>query len=758
MNFVLVVCILVCIGRNRPEQRTELAALFQQEIEVTLQGTIYKIVEKEKTTAVYLKNIKIQSILGKNVEAKAYPVKKILSYISQASHFRVGNQIIITGNLQKFQKPSNTGQFNEYEYYRSNGIAYKMYGTQAELCDADYHPVFLILNKVRDKLQNTYYKILSSKEASILSAMLLGEKSMLDEEIKTLYQKNGIAHILVISGLHISILGAFCYAILKRICILPSIAAVLSIVVLFLYGSMTGMGVSTKRAILMLSLAFLAKVIGRTYDMTSAMAFSAVFILLQNPLQLQSSSFLLSFGAVGAIAYLFPVLENLFKKEEIEQELEKKTSLLSIQILSKSVNSLTKHQNLFLKKIGHPLKQSVLLSASISIVTLPMLLYFFYEFSLYSIFLNFLIIPFLSLLFILSILAGVAGCISIKLGIFFAGGVHYILCFYEKSCLFFQRLPYAIVIIGKPSLLQLAVYYSILIFVVLFSKKWGKKVLLFLLLGIFLLFYHPPTRELQVTFLDVGQGDSIFMESESGITYLLDGGSSDVSHVGKYRIEPYLKAKGKANIDYAMITHTDSDHISGIWELLSQEKEAGNIRIKHLVLPDIERRDNVYRELVERAKEKQVEIIYLKQGDKIQDGKLEITCLHPDRGFQGNTTNAYSLVLSLSYGAFDMLLTGDLEGTGEQAVQRSKQLLDYEVLKVAHHGSKNATSTNLLKIIKPEVAIISCGRGNRYGHPHKELLERLKAIECKSYTTIESGAIQIKTDGTHIYIEEYLKR
>jgi competence protein ComEC len=244
------------------------------------------------------------------------------------------------------------------------------------------------------------------------------------------------------------------------------------------------------------------------------------------------------------------------------------------------------------------------------------------------------------------------------------------------------------------------------------------------------------------------------METKKGTTFLIDGGSIDVSSVGTYRIQPFLLSKGVDKIDYAIVTHEDKDHISGLIEICKE----GKVKIRNLVLPKIDKSRNAIDIIGEAlAIEKNINIMYIKAGDYIREGRLNITCLHPREGYNYSTTNDYSTVLSVTYGEFDMLLTGDVELDGERAIINSllndkyvdENLVNsgYEVLKVAHHGSKNSTSEEFISIIKPDLSLISCGKNNRYGHPHEELLDRLDEAGSQVIITYESGAITIRTDG-----------
>lgn len=255
------------------------------------------------------------------------------------------------------------------------------------------------------------------------------------------------------------------------------------------------------------------------------------------------------------------------------------------------------------------------------------------------------------------------------------------------------------------------------------------------------------------------------MESSEGTSFLIDGGSADVSKVGTYRIAPFLKSQGIRKLDYVIITHTDQDHINGLTELLSEEL----FPVRCLVLPKLRIKDEAYLNLELLAAKKGIPVRYIKAGDYIVEGSLKISCLHPSLDDISITSNAGSTVLSVTFGEFDMLLTGDLEGEGEKLlIQRLKDksfykewgvnpAIDYDVLKVAHHGSKYSTSEELLNLICPEYSLISCGENNLYGHPHEELLDRLKGTESNIKITYEYGAIALKTDGKKLYVKGYLE-
>ena len=260
-----------------------------------------------------------------------------------------------------------------------------------------------------------------------------------------------------------------------------------------------------------------------------------------------------------------------------------------------------------------------------------------------------------------------------------------------------------------------------------------------------------PTDGLAITVLDVGQGDCIHIRNDSGKHYLIDGGSTSKREVENYQITPYLKSQGAERLAAVFVTHADADHCNGILQLLA-EANYGGVKIDYLILPDIgadSRKEN-YLELQKTAEEQGIPIKYMSRGEYITDGSLRITCLHPLKGYAAEDVNGASLVLQLVYGKFRGLFAGDVEGEGETVLEeyiRKRDDRDVTYLKVAHHGSRNSTKEELLQIIKPEMAVISCASGNAYGHPHKEALERLRACGCKVYVTKDSGAVTVWTDG-----------
>ena len=255
--------------------------------------------------------------------------------------------------------------------------------------------------------------------------------------------------------------------------------------------------------------------------------------------------------------------------------------------------------------------------------------------------------------------------------------------------------------------------------------------------------------------LDVGQGDGLFLRTEGGTACLIDGGSSDIKQVGRYRILPFLKERGVGRLDYVLVTHTDGDHISGIRELLEQAGEPGGIRVETLLLSEQSAAEEAGLQLIELAAQAGTSVRQIEAGMVLADGSASISCIHPGRGSFYADKNAGSLVLRLTYGDFSILLTGDLEETGEREILDAGEELTCDVLKAGHHGSRFSTTEEWMEKAAPKLTLISCGKNNSYGHPHEETIARIREAGSGVLMTPEQGAVTIYSNGRDFWAEGF---
>ena len=705
--------------------------------------------------------------------ADADPVKtegKILCYLNDITlEPKMGSVVRITGRLKAFERATNPGQFSAAEFYQIMKIDFRLYNAEIlaqSVTASRYQETLYQLKKFFGRTLDFYF---SEPNAGTLRAMLLGERGQTDAEIKALFQRNGIVHILTISGLHISIIGMGSYQLLRRIAVPIYCAAPLSIGLMISYGIMANMSASSFRAIVMFGLKMAAGLLKRTYDLLTALAVAAILLLIEQPLYLYHSGFLFSFLAVLAIGLFIPMMK--YQNREIKPADKKQCLFKKLRppvylavFIKRAKRRYPKLRRFFpLMK----LKDAFLTCFLISVCTLPVYFIYYYEFPLYSIFLNIIIIPPMTFVMITGIITMTVGILLVPFGKITAFISSGILDFYEWLCRMVDQLPYNNLILGRPEWWQVAAYCLILLLIVVVHKKI-KPVYRYLILvfALMVMFIRTPTG-LTITFLDVGQGEAIFIATPNRRYYLIDGGSSNVASLGEYRILPFLKSQGVSRLDGWVITHPHADHYSAFPEFVAK-MDKGGVGVDNLILPDInnEYKDDEYKLLENIARAAEINIGYLSQGQSFAADKKEdiyFHCLSPLAGriWQLSEANAYSTVLQLKYGAFSLLLTGDMEGAGEEDVKNylvEQNIADgVTILSVAHHGSRNSTDEEFLKLTMPGYAVISAGRDNSYGHPHRELLGRLADSGTTVYITYLSGAVTVKTDGVRMQVDAFLE-
>ena len=712
--FLMVQAIILIATSGISSTEIPASSIFYDENEksVLISGQVYKKTSLSKVQVLYLKN---NSVSDSN----------IMVYDDNFIEVAIGQTVALQGTTRSFDMARNPGSFDQRFYYAKQDIYGSVWCEKVVAISGKENWCMENLYRFKRHWKNLIYEAIGEENGAILSAMLLGEKGDMEPEMKELYQKNGIGHILAISGLHISFIGLGIYKIIRRTGLGYIPAGALAILALSLYALMIGFSVSVIRAYIMLLFRIGADMSGRVYDMLTALMVAATITVGIKPLYLIDAGFLLSYGAIVGILFILPMLEKIFP--------------CRCRVLS-----------------------GVWASVAINVILFPIMLWFYYEIPTYSLVLNFIIIPLTSLLLGIGMLGGLIGFIIWPAGNLCLYICRFILSVFEVLNRAGSKMPYWRIVMGQPKLWEIILYYIILaigITVIRRSRKRKQRKVLFGILcaslsfAVFLMAYRP-TGNLSVTMLDVGQGDCLFLRGPKGNTYLIDGGSSDVDQLGKYRMEPFLKSQGVGTLDYVFVTHGDADHYSGIEEMLKRQ-DVG-VEIRRLVLPSNWKTDDALKELAQTAQKVGVSVAVIEVGESIVEGDLQLECIHPSSSDRHLSGNAGSMVLSVKFREFSMLCTGDVEMEGEDALTKRLTDREYTVLKVAHHGSKHSSSEIFLKAVRPKIAIISAGENNSYGHPHQETLKRLRDIRCQIFETIQNGAITLQTDGNTLTIDCFL--
>lgn len=683
-----------------------------------------------------------------------------------------GDYICMSGTVSVPDSATNPGTFDQYIYLRNKG--YYLCISNGTIESGNHRPysiegfLYGIKNRCTKIIDNSF----DSESAGIVKAMLVADKSTLDKNIKKLYSENGIAHIMAISGVHVAIIGMTLYGFLRKLRIGRLISGTFSIAIIILYGIMTGMSSSTERAVIMLILSIAAEYFGRKTDAPTSMGFAMIIMVLGNPYVILDAGFQLSFAAITGVTVVAPQLRKLlrmfkcFIKEADEKKKQKHKKIMS------------------LRKMIIKLIDALVVGIASFITTTPVIIYYYYQFPPYSILINLIVIPLVSLI--------VGGSILVVLtGLFFTGAavvmtypVRLILFGYKYLCIFASGLPGASVLVGHISIGMLFVYYLsvVLIFAILRMIRIGKTErggpILYLMLATVLFLtvvyeVYSYDKSLKVVYMDVGQGDGVLLRTSGHGGILIDGGSSSNKRVGEYVMVPVLKYYGVSEVEYAFVSHGDADHVSGLEYLLNEEQSG--VHVVNLVLPEYGDQDAL-QELKSEATANNVNIIYMKPGDNItynhqQAETINIECLYPDEeaGQGVLDTNNLSMILkttitwdvreadienlnksSDSDASLSLLFVGDagiaaekrlIELYEKNSLGEISDSIACDILKVGHHGSRNSSGSDFLKRVSAMYGIISCGKDNRYGHPHAETLERLKMADTKYMTTKEHGAI-----------------
>jgi competence protein ComEC len=650
-----------------------------------------------------------------------------------------GNKVSVQGKLSKIISTSNPGitSFSDLMAKRNVGCQMFAYSSGVEILARSIgNPIKSISIIIKNRLISVIQRTMSEPYSSLLGSIVFGSQaSPLSNELQDNYRTAGVIHLLVVSGTQVSIILSVALAACRAAGFSQNLKLLLVTFANLLFTVMTGAGPSILRAAVMSEAALVAKIFERENDFYNSLSLSALVLLLLNPLNLFDIGFQLSFLATWALFYVAPAIEE-------------RISSLMPQFLS----------------------GMIAVSLAPTIITTPVILFNFGQVSFVSVISNFLIIPWVEVTVILGFVSTLAGLIFFPLAYAINNTLTAILAMLNGIVYFFSALPFACRYFTPPGLPMIILYYTILILVIENMRgrinirfKINKAVLLagvLLFLAVFSWEHSQAASDLTVTAIDVGQGDSILIESSSGRNVLIDGGGkqeiggsklpSKEDMTGRSIVVPFLRKKGINELDLVVLTHPHDDHVGGLPYVLEKMKvdmvlDSGQAHtsrgyIKFLRL--IEKNKIVYK--IARAGQ----VIDLGAGVK---GYI----LHPSDPLISGTEsdlNNNSVVIRLVYGKTSFLLMGDTAFEGEERVMSFGRSLKSDVLKVGHHGSRTSTSNEFLDAVSPQYAVISVGAKNKFGHPTKETLGRLADHGIKVFRTDLSGAIVLKSDGNSVWL------
>ena len=723
-------------------------------------------------------------------QSTKFPLKNLKVNLIQNLPVPVGAVLLLSGNIAEIKGPRVPGEFDSRQYYSARQIYYALEEAVVLDYSADYD---MLQQGIADLRKNLSYGIsqAAGSDAPLFSAVVLGDKSGVDEETNLLYRMTGILHVFALSGLHITVLCMGLYKILMA-CgagVWPSGLAAMCFAVF--YAVLTGGSFSALRAVTMFVAAIAGKILGRVYDPLTALSFAAILMLAESPACLYDSGFLMSFAAVLGVTVVTPGLQYIFHISPGESRRGKPGK----RFLRGRREIPGKNSDIRFFGSGEKISISKLLltSLGVQLAALPVMLWFYGEVSLIGIFLNLLILPTAGILLVsaaVTALLGYGGVMAA--GVPFIGPVlvnasriaawpgRILLMLYDTAGRRASGTVPCTWIAGRPELWQCGVYYLLLFMTVFLAGQCRKyedrrttagnadkhqrrntgrvRMIIFSMLAVALLVLSLRDHShLKVACLDVGQGNGIVIQTPSGQCFLVDAGSSNKQNLGKTRLLPYLKNQGISYVDAVFITHTDHDHISGVRYLFDMiAANLTSVRVGRLILPDWEDPPDLWKELQEAALLAGAEVDAAGQGDVFEGKDIAFKICAPAAGASGADANEEGQVLELFYESFRALFPGDIGEETEKKLVEAGEIEDVGLLVVPHHGSKYSSSPEFLGKAKAEIAVVSCSENNLYGHPSPEAVDRLAAAGSQVEYTMRNGTITIETDGEKVWIERFV--
>jgi len=675
---------------------------------------------------------KIEPLVGKN-----YPKIKGNFLVKTREHpnLHYGDIIEFNGVLRKPPGKRNPGGFDYRAYLLRKGIQAIIYPWQsAKLSPKAYngHFAIVLLDKIREKVEQVIDKCVF-KHSDIVKAIILGKRQLLPDTLTEKFKRSGVFHILAVSGLHVGLIATACFAFLSLFRIPQKFVCSITICLVIIYAGIVGFRPSVIRAALIIVLYLFARIIDRDSDILNLLAISALVILLINPTMLWDVGFQLTFIVTASIVYLLPKWELVFHQKSN---------------LWKFYHSLT----------GKFILVPILVTLSAQIASQPLIAHYFNRIYISSFLSNLPVALLTWYITSVSFATIIGGLIWQPIGQLFGYATFPAIELLLKAINFFSNIPFAEIKVNTPKFVFFVLYISIFFAVINWRWLWCEKrktiaiACIIILICITYWTFQPSKKLLQVTFLDVGQGDSIFVHLPDGRNLLFDGGMKTSNYdAGEMVLEPFLRYYGTGKIDAVILTHPHNDHAGGLFHILE------NFKVDHFVARDrVNQKDLIYEKLCEIAEENRIELIDNTKRLSMDSDIIQIEFM-PELKISSNEpesdANNNSIVLKICYGKMIFLFTGDIEAEAEQKLINLGIDLNADVLKAPHHGSITSSTERFVRTVNPKYVIFNVGVRNRFGFPSPIVTNRYRKLGAEIFRTDRDGAITFYTDGKRTWIK-----
>ena len=728
-----------CFQSNLPPSDESSLQFYNEQETVEIKGMVNADPEvRDKTTHLRLAAAEIK--LDKEWQKVSGTT---LLFIPRYPAYSYGDVLLVTGELET---PPQLDEFDYKDYLAHQGIYSTMLYPKIEILDRGKgsKPLEWVYS-LRNRLSQTLAEVLPEPQASLAQGIILGKRGTIPPQLKSNLTQTGTAHLLAISGLHLAIVVGIILSIGIWLFGRRRYTYVwLALGTIWLYALITGMHPPVVRGAIMASLFLTAELLGRQRSAFTALAFAAAVMIGISPQILWTASFQLSFLAMAGLIFLFPPFRAIGRKA-VKATLGEDGAAVSLANIVTDSFSIT-------------------LGAIIAVW--PVVAYYFGIISFVGLPATFFALLALPGIIITGALAGGLGLIALPAAQVIGWLAWLFLSYMLLVINGFAAIPKAFVPVGSVDTNLILVYYLVLAAAIWagsnwqkltdlmpkvanfeLPKKWVIPPLLVVAILVSVAAATMPDDKLHVTFLDVGQGDAILIQ-QGNQQVLVDGGPSPQAiSLGLSQKMPFWDR----TIDLVILTHPSADHATGLVEVLNR------YQVKQVLYPDLDFKSDVYDEWLRLLKEKDIKCTIAQTGQQINLGEVVIRVLNPQipllTGTESDIDNN-SAVLHISMGKVSFLLTADIMWEAEFELIARRANLTSTVLKVAHHGSDTSTTPEFLAVVNPQLAVISVGEDNPFGHPTPEVMARLeqKLGSENIFRTDERGIIEFITDGERLWM------
>lgn len=678
----------------------------------TAQITSQPDIRDSKTN--YMVEVKEISSYGSTKTVNSKALLSVYSMNENYTSFRFGDLVSGTGKISMPSPARNPGGFDYKRFLASQGVYSRITSMSSDLNymhEGNLNPFIRFSLKLRNNIILVIDSSLPAEQAALLKGIVIGERGSFSEQMEQNFSASGLTHILCVSGANIAYVAGACMFLLSFLKVKPPYQGLITVFVLILFTYITGCSPSVVRAAIMGIMLLAGSMLNRKSDVLTSLSAACLFILLHNPLTLYDIGFQLSVGGTAGIILFYKSLSGY------------------LNFLPKVINEVL----------------SVTLAAQLTVN--PIIALYFNKISIIAVVSNMIVVPLTGAVTILGFIMSIAGQFAIILAKFIGGLTFFFLSFIIWVSELSASIPFAVINVITPGVFFIVPYYIIL-FVLLWYipvRKPGPKFyktfsgfVAFII--VFTLIKVSIPQPVQITFLDIGQGDCSFIKTRSGKTCLIDGGGtfpgSTTSFDPASTVIPFILDKGTSRINLAILSHAHGDHIQGII------KAVESLEVEELVIgPQPQPTNADLKKLLNLCKIRNTKIIKLSRGDSISMDGIEFKALHPLPA--GSTDlNSNSLVVMLTSGNTRVLFAGDIDTAAEKEIMDSVPNINADILKIPHHGSPKSSSDNFLKRVTPSVSIISVGK-NCFGHPSAEVIKRAGSYGSRIYRTDINGGINV---------------